>query len=49
MMLNNETMMADSTIKMNPAKSVLKYEVGDRVRLSERDFVLIYKAFFHRA
>lgn len=46
MMLNNELMMTDSTIKMNPAKSVLKYEVGDRIRLTAGDFLVLSKAFF---
>jgi hypothetical protein len=38
--------MADSTIKLNPAKSVLKYEIGDKIRLTEQDFQLIANAFF---
>jgi hypothetical protein len=46
MMNNGEIMMADSTIKLNPAKSVLKYEIGDKIRVTEQDFELIAKAFF---
>ena len=46
MMLNEEMMMADSTIKLNVAKSVLKYETGDKIRLNAQDFALIFEAFF---
>jgi hypothetical protein len=46
MLSNGEIMMADSTIKLNPAKSVLKYEIGDKIRVTEQDFQLIAKAFF---
>ena len=45
--MNNSTKMcADKTIKYNPAKSVLKYKVGDEIKLNEADFLLIFKAFF---
>jgi hypothetical protein len=37
---------ADSTIKMNPATSVLGYEVGDAIRVSQPDFVRLAEAFF---
>jgi hypothetical protein len=43
---NGGEMLADSTIKMKPATSVLKYEVGDQIALTEEDFVAISKAFF---
>ena len=46
MLENNDTMAANTTIKMDPAKSVLKYRIGDKIRLNERDFLLISKAFF---
>jgi hypothetical protein len=46
MLSNGEIMMADSTIKLNPVKSVLKYEIGDKIRVTEQDFELIAKAFF---
>jgi hypothetical protein len=46
MMLNGEIMMADSSIKLNPASSVLKYEIGDKIRINEADFNLLFKAFF---
>ncbi len=43
---NGGEMIADSTIKMKPATSVLKYDVGDQIALTEKDFVAISKAFF---
>jgi hypothetical protein len=46
MIQNGEIMMGDGTIKMNPAKSVLKYEIGDKIRLNEADFSLLFEAFF---
>jgi hypothetical protein len=46
-MLNNNNIMGrDKTIKFDPAKSVLKYKVGDELKLNEADFRLLYKAFF---
>lgn len=46
MMHNNNIMCADNTIKLNPTKSVLKYQAGDEIKLNEADFLLIFKAFF---
>jgi hypothetical protein len=46
MMNNNNKMLADKTIKFVPDKSVLKYKVGDEIKLNEDDFILISKAFF---
>lgn len=46
MMNNNNMMCADKTIKYNPAKSVLKYRVGDEIKLNEADFILLSSAFF---
>ena len=46
MLNNNNTMCADSTIKLNPATSVLIYKVGDEITLSETEFLRIFKAFF---
>ena len=43
---NRGVMSVDKTIRMNPAKSVLKYEVGDEIRVSEADFARISEAFF---
>jgi hypothetical protein len=46
MMNNNNTMCADKTIRFDPAKSVLKYRVGDEIKLNEADFILLSSAFF---
>ncbi|MFY9607683.1 MAG: hypothetical protein WAU45_03605 [Blastocatellia bacterium] len=45
MMNNNNMMCADKTIKFDPAKSVLKYRVGDEIKLNEADFILLSSAF----
>jgi hypothetical protein len=45
-MENNGRLCEDKTIKYDPAKSVLKYKVGDEINLNEAQFMLIYKAFF---
>lgn len=39
-------MTADTTIKLKPEQSVLKYEFGDTIALTEADFVRLSKAFF---
>jgi hypothetical protein len=44
---NNNKMNSDNTIKYDPAKSVLKYEVGDEIKLNQKDFELISEAFFN--
>ena len=33
-------MSADKTIKFSPAKSILKLQIGDKIKLTESDFVL---------
>ena len=43
---NGGALSADKTIRMNPAKSVLKYQVGDEIRLSEADFLRLAEAYF---
>jgi hypothetical protein len=45
-MTNQGVMVADKTIKMKPDQSVLGYEVGDRIALTEKDFSRLSKAFF---
>lgn len=46
-LLNNKgKLMADKSIKLNPAKSVLKLQVGDEINLTEADFVHLSEAFF---
>ncbi|MBM2809344.1 MAG: hypothetical protein HW416_103 [Chloroflexi bacterium] len=46
MLLNNNIMSADKSIALSAAKSLLKHQVGDEIKLSEADFRLISKAFF---
>lgn len=43
---NQCRLRADTTIKYDPAKSVLKYNTGDEIRLSQADFVRLAGAFF---
>lgn len=43
---NQGVMSADKTIKYNSAKSTLKLPIGDEIKLTESDFVLLSKAFF---
>lgn len=45
-MENDGTMVADKTIRLKPATSLLKYEPGDRIKLEEADFRLLSEAFF---
>jgi hypothetical protein len=46
LLTNGGVMATDKQIKMDPTISILKYEVGDEIRLSEGDFVLLAKGFF---
>jgi hypothetical protein len=46
MMHNNNMMCADNTIKLNLTKSVLKYKVGDEIKLNEANFLLLSNTFF---
>jgi hypothetical protein len=43
---NDGVMVADKSIKLDPATSVLKYAVGDRIGLTPSDFALIREAYF---
>jgi hypothetical protein len=45
-MNNHNKMSSDNTIKYDPTSSVLKYEVGDEIKLNEKDFELISEASF---
>jgi hypothetical protein len=45
-MNNDGAMMADKTIRLNPAESVLKYQVGDELKLDQAQFVALSRAFF---
>jgi len=40
---NNNVVRADKTIRFDPAKSVLKYRVGDEIKLNEADFVRLLR------
>jgi len=46
MMNNGNIVCADKTIKFDPAKSVLKYGVGDEIKLNQADFMLLSSALF---
>jgi hypothetical protein len=46
LMNNKGIFTADTTIKLDPSKSVLKYEVRDAIKLNEADFLLLSEAFF---
>ena len=43
---NHGVLSADKTIKYNPAKSILKLQIGDEIKMIESDFALLFKAFF---
>jgi hypothetical protein len=46
-LLNNDgLMLADKGVKLDPKKSVLKLQVGDKIRLNEAQFVAIFHAYF---
>ena len=45
-MESNRKFDVDKSIKFDPAKSVLKYKVGDEITLTEADFVRLSDAFF---
>ncbi|MDI9926378.1 hypothetical protein [Rhodococcus sp. IEGM 1341] len=41
-----DIMTSDSTINLDPAKSILGYAVGDRIALDEQRFVALADAYF---
>lgn len=43
---NNCILISNKTIKYDYAKSVLKYQIGDEIKLRKEDFVLLSKEFF---
>jgi hypothetical protein len=42
---NDGVLLADRTIQYDPRKSVLKYGIGDRIRLNDADFAALCDAF----
>ena len=44
-MNNHGVLQADKSIKYDPAKSVLKYAIGDQIKLTEADFTRLSNAF----
>ena len=46
---NNSKMIASKGIKLDANKSILKYKVGDEIKLSEDDFVQLSEAFSLRS
>jgi hypothetical protein len=46
MLSNGGRMAADKTIKMDPARSILRYRVGDEIAVRDDDFGPLAAAFF---
>ena len=46
MLDNGNILTADKSIKLSPAKSILKYQFGDEIKLNEADFSRLAEAFF---
>jgi hypothetical protein len=46
MLYDNKMTKETKSMKYDPAKSVLKYKIGDEIKLNEEDFQLLSKAFF---
>ena len=43
---NDGVLSVDKTIKYSPEKSVVKLNIGDKIKLTESAFVALFKAFF---
>ena len=46
LLTNDGVLAADKTIKYTPETSVLKLRVGDEIRLDEKQFRLLFEAFY---
>jgi hypothetical protein len=46
LMLHDGVLSIDKSIRLSPDKTVLKYHRGDRIKLSEADFVALSQAYF---
>ena len=46
LLTNDGVLAADKTIRYTPETSVLKLRVGDEIRLDEKQFLLLFEAFF---
>jgi hypothetical protein len=46
MLYDNKMTKDTKSMKYDPTKSVLKYKIGDEIKLKEEDFELLFKAFF---
>jgi hypothetical protein len=43
---NKGIMISDKSIKLDPSRTLLKYHVGDKIKLNVGDFLFLAKAFF---